>query len=251
LLKYDFEKQFPLDGVCLSEPQMLELLEKIGRYKAEYSQIHMNSGYTSNGDGAILYGMIREFKPRKIIEVGSGYSTRTAWEASQRNQSEGGVPCRITAIEPYPRQALRNLLTSAETVALIQSKVEDVDAGLFQQLGRGDVLFIDSSHVIKTGNDVHCLYLTVLPRVPVGTLIHIHDIRFPFDYPREWLLSAKKFWTEQYLLQMFLAFNESFEILFAGNYMFRRHPQEMAEALVGLDARGPGWPGSFWIRRVK
>lgn len=163
---------------------------------------------------------------------------------------EDGKSGSITAIEPFPKPVLKKLLSKSNgNVTLIQNKVEDVNIQLFEKLQSGDILFIDSSHVVKIGNDVHYLYLSVLPKVPVGTIIHIHDIRFPYDYPKEWVLKAKKFWTEQYLLQMFLVFNDSFEILFASNYMYDKYPVLMEESLVGLSDKGDGWPGSFWFRR--
>ena len=235
----------------MDESQMLALLKRIANYKTEYVRIHVNSAYASNGDGAILYGMVRELKPQRILEVGSGYSTTIAWAALEQNRREDNKPAEIIAIEPYPSQVLRELANTADNVALVQSKVESVESQLFEKLRSGDILFIDSSHVVSIGNDVHYLYLSILPKVPVGTIIHIHDIRFPYDYPKDWLLKAKWFWTEQYLLQMFLAFNDSFEILFAANYMYDKYPELMVDSLVALSLDDDGWPGCFWIRRKK
>ena len=251
LRRHDFDKKFPLDGIKINESEMLELLKKMAGYKTEYASIHTDSGYASNGDGAVLYGMVRQLKPKKILEVGSGFSTRIAWQALEKNRTSDSQPGEIIAIEPYPKDVLRELADKADNVSLMQRKVETLGEQVFTELENTDILFIDSSHVVKMGNDVHYLYLSVLPKVPVGTIIHIHDIRFPFDYPKDWLLKGKKFWTEQYLLQMFLTFNDNFQILFAGNYMYDRHPDLMAEALVGLDPQDDGWPGCFWIKRIK
>ena len=130
-------------------------------------------------------------------------------------------------------------------------KTEKLGDKLLEHISSGDILFIDSSHVAKCGNDVHFIYLKLLSRVPVGTIVHIHDICFPYEYPKEWLIKGKKFWNEQYLLQMFLTYNNSFRVLFAGNYMYRKYPKLMEESLVGLSNRDDGWPGCFWLERVK
>jgi predicted O-methyltransferase YrrM len=251
VLKYDFDKKFSLDGIRIDDSKMLKLLREISQYKKEYAEIHNESAYASNGDGAVLYGMVRIIRPRKIVEVGSGFSTKIALTALKKNDIEDGTKSRIIAIEPYPKPVLKELVAGNENVTLLQSKVQEVGLEPFKELQSGDILFIDSSHLIAIGNDVHHLYLSVLPKVAAGTVIHIHDIRFPFDYPKDWVLKAKKFWTEQYLLQMFLAFNDSFEILFAGNYMYDKYPKLMSDSLVGLNIGTEGWPGCFWMRRVK
>ncbi|TCK18102.1 methyltransferase family protein [Thiogranum longum] len=246
LEEFDFDKKFPMDGVNIDLELSREIVERIGSYRDEYEPIHVNCGYASNGDGSILYGMIRDLKPRKVIEVGSGYSTTIIEHAMKKNNCG-----KIVSIEPYPKPVLRDIVSTSANVELIESKVENVDQKIFQDLGEGDVLFIDSSHVVDIGNDVHYLYLHLLPKIPVGTIIHIHDIRYPYEYPREWVLGAKKFWAEQYLLHMFLAFNDSFEVLFASNYYFQNHKEDLVSACVGLDINSDGWPGSFWLRRCK
>jgi hypothetical protein len=114
-------------------------------------------------------------------------------------------------------------------------------------LGADDILFIDSSHVLRIGSDVQYLFLEVLPRLAPGVLVHIHDIFMPAEYPREWVLTHGYFWTEQYLLQAFLTFNTSWEVIWAGSFMQLNHRESLACAFpqAVLDAM----PGSFWIRR--
>lgn len=250
LLLHDFDKQFPLDGINLNDSAMLSVLEEIKKYREEYSDIYTESGYESNGDGAILYGMVRKLKPKKIIEIGSGYSTRVSSAALCKNEIEGDGG-GIVAIEPYPKDILINLVKKNKKITLIQKKVEELGLEQFKELNPGDILFIDSSHNVKCGNDVHFIYLYLLPQIPVGTIIHAHDIRFPYEYPKNWLLDSKYFWNEQYLLQMFLAYNDSFEVLFAGNYMNEKYPEVMQESLVGLSNSKDGWPGCFWFERIK
>jgi len=247
---HDFDMLFPLDGIQLDVEVMRAKIEAFGKYREEYVNIHRESGYSSNGDGAILYSMLRDLKPRKIIEVGSGYSTVIMYNALKKNSDEDEVKGEVISIEPYPRPVLRELVASTE-VRLIERKVEDVEESLFSQLNSGDVLFIDTSHVVDIANDVHFLYLRVMPQIPVGVVIHIHDIRFPYEYPKSWVLDGRKHWTEQYLLHMFLAYNESFEVIFASNYLCQTSRSLMAENLYGLSQSGEGWPGSFWIRRIK
>lgn len=251
LKAYDFDTEFPLDGVDMKTESMKALISELSAYNEEYKSIHTESGYTSNGDGAILYSMVRKFRPKRIIEVGSGNSTVVMSAAIEKNYSEDSVDRSIVSVEPYPKPVLLDLVSKSRNVSLIQKQVEHLDVSLFQKLGAGDLLFIDSSHVVDIANDVHFLYLHVLPQIPEGVLVHIHDIRFPYEYPREWVLTAKKYWAEQYLLHMFLAFNDSFEIVLASNYMCQKYRGIMSDAFYGLEKHDDGWPGSFWIRRIK
>jgi predicted O-methyltransferase YrrM len=248
---HEVDNEFPMNGVSLDDCTMLSLLRELARFNIEYAPTFSPTGFESNGDGAILYGMVRKWKPKRIIEVGSGSSTEVSAYAMQQNEARGSAMGEILAIEPYPKAKLQRLVKENPCVKLLVQPAEEVDLGTFQQLEMNDILFIDSSHIIKCGNDVHYLYLRILPQIPVGTLVHIHDIRFPQDYPKDWLLTKKYFWNEQYLLQMFLSFNDSFEVVFASNYMRLRYPKEMQESLVGLDSYSEGWPGSFWMRRIK
>ena len=250
---YNFDRHFVNDGIRLDEKAMLDTLARIGEYRSEYEAIHERTGYSSNGDGSVLYGMIRQTPARHIVEVGAGHSTQIIQAAIKRNSKESGIdPARITSIEPYPKNSLLSLVSgSPSTITLVREPVQNVPISLFQSLRKNDVLFIDSSHVLAIGNDVHYLYLRVLPLLAPGVIVHIHDIRYPQDYPRNWVIDQKKFWTEQYLLQAFLAFNTAFEVTFASNYMYRAFPELMKQALVDLPSIPAGWPGSFWIRRTE
>ena len=151
-------------------------------------------------------------------------------------------------IDPYPNEVLKRGFPGLSR--LIPEKVQDVPISEFMTLGDNDILFIDSSHVLKTGSDVHYEYLEVLPRLNRGVIVHVHDIFLPAEYPREWVLGEHRFWNEQYLLQAFLAFNESFEVLWAGSYMHLRYPEELETAFSSY-RREETWPKSFWMRRVR
>lgn len=250
LEEHDFDARFPLDGIKFNLEDMKKKIISFGKYKQEYQKIHKEKGYTSNGDGAILYSMIREIKPQKIIEVGSGHSTLVMNEAIKLNQNESRVSCNLTSVEPYPIPELLEL-EKKNDVTLIKNKVEYLDKDLFMGLSKDDILFIDSSHVVDIGNDVHFLYLKILPQIPVGVYVHIHDICFPYEYPKRWVINERKNWCEQYLLHMFLAFNDSFEIVFASNYMCQLDRKLMSANLYALNEHGSGWPGAFWIKRIR
>jgi len=119
----------------------------------------------------------------------------------------------------------------------------------FGKLKENDILFIDSSHVLKIGSDVQYEYLDILPRLSKGVIVHVHDIFLPAEYPKEWVLKDYIFWTEQYLLQAFLAFNDSFEVLWAGHYMHLKYPNKLEDAFSYK--RDERLPGSFWMRKIK
>ena len=248
LRKYKFDQKFDTEGIEFNDSRMLDLLEEMGNYRSEYSKYHQVNVYCSNGDGSILYSMLRILKPSRIIEVGSGYSTKVINHARNHNLQESDIDMEITCIEPYPKNVLLDLKATTD-IELIKSKVEDLDEHYFEKLNDGDVLFIDTSHVVDIGNDVHFLYLKIIPKVRPGVYIHIHDIRFPYEYPKEWVLTERKHWCEQYLLHMFLSYNTNFEVIFASNYIFNLNKELMISKLYGLSESSYGWPGSFWIRR--
>lgn len=255
LESYNFDKEFPITGLSIDDDSMLTLLNKIKLHNNEYKSLYKPTGYESNGDGSILFGMVRMFKPNLIIEIGSGNSTKVSSYAmdmnnKERDSSSSKDKGEIVAIEPYPTSMLKELQEKKDTqIRLIEEPLEAIDDSIFDKLKENDILFIDSTHIIKCGNDVHRLYLQILPKLPPGVIVHIHDIRFPQDYPQEWILNKKYFWNEQYLLHMFLCFNDSFLILFASNYMKMRYYNEFSQSVTGLDE--DGWPGSFWIKKKK
>jgi hypothetical protein len=246
-------RESSLLGIDMQERKQLGLLiDVFPQYRAEYEALALERSGASNGfhlhnpmfsgtDALVAYCLVRHLQPKRIIEVGSGYSSLLMAEAGTKN---GGTS--LTCIEPYPREFLRTGFPGLEK--LIESPVQDVSTTLFETLSANDILFIDSSHVVRIGGDVNYLFFEVLPRLRPGVYVHIHDIFLPLDYRREWVVDELRFWTEQYLLQAFLMFNSEFEVVFANSYMARRHMDEFRKTFP----TSPWWGGgSFWIRRVE
>jgi predicted O-methyltransferase YrrM len=235
-----FNRRSEMTGVEWNISRQLNILRGVFKVRALEVPFPQNAGL-SEVDAAILHAMIRHFQPAKVIEVGSGQSTRFAARAALMNQ-DAGVPCELVAIEPYPDAGL--VAGIAGLTRLRQQKVQEVE---FAEFAGCDLLFIDSSHVVKMGGDVTFLILEVLPRLKAGCIVHFHDILLPGEYWKEWVVRNRLFWTEQYLLHAFLAYNSEFEILWGSRFMQLEHPQEIASAFPFY--RREHRITSFWIQR--
>lgn len=244
-------------GLDICAQQQKELLSIFtARFKNEYDRFprghesrdfRFSLGNTAFEavDAEILFCMIRHFKPETIFEIGSGWSTLLAADALSRNLRDGS-PGKLVAIEPYPPEFLSASIPAE--VELLRRPLQKVALTQFEALGENDILFIDSSHVCTIGSDVQCEVLEILPQLNPGVLIHIHDIFLPAEYPKEWVLDHHRFWNEQYIVQAFLCFNDTFEILWAGQWMHLTHPDLLAEAFKSY---GSGVsPASLWLRRT-
>lgn len=192
-------------------------------------------------DAMSTYAFIRLRKPSLVIEIGSGFSTLAASKALSKN-AENGVKGRIVCIEPFPKPWLREIPHVQEVLA---RPAQEFDAGWFNRTLRdGDLLFIDSTHVVKTGSDCAHLYLRVLPFLEHRLLLHAHDIFLPFGYPREWVEDRSIHWNEQYILYALLLGNPSFRVLFGSNLLRHHRPDELERFMHGRSqARG----GSLWF----
>ncbi|MDH4128397.1 MAG: class I SAM-dependent methyltransferase [Spirochaetota bacterium] len=250
-----------LKGINFQNEQQLYLLKDLGKKFATECHFppHPTQNsidfYTENnsfsyGCGAILHCMIRNFNPKKIIEIGSGMSSRVISRAIKMNRQEDN-PVEYIIIDPYPSEITKNSLKGISK--LIESRVELQDLSLFEQLKQNDILFIDSSHSVKIGSDVNFLFLEVIPSLSPGVIIHIHDIALPYEYGKAYATdeSIRQFWTEQYLLQSFLCYNNQFEILLALHYLQSECFEDFKKAFA--PAYNPHFhkltSGSFWIRR--
>jgi len=198
-------------------------------------KFHFNNGFFERIDAEVAYSFVRHRKPRRIIEIGSGNSTLIMAAALRVNQSEGSE-CELVSIEPHPAPFLKDGLKGL--TQLIEKPVQEVPLALFKTLGPGDILFIDSSHVVSMDSDVLYEILRILPEMAPGVLIHFHDIFTPLDYPQKFVMTNLCFWGEQYMLESFLAFNGNFRIMWASSAMQQHHPEILRGAF-------PAWQGSF------
>lgn len=203
---------------------------------------YVNNPAFSTADADLYYLLIRNKKPSRIVEIGSGFSTKLALKAIRKNREEG-VDTKLTCIEPYEM----TWLDQQEGLELIRQKLEEVPHTLFRSLREGDILFIDSSHIIRPGNDVLVEYLEILPLLQKGVLVHIHDIFSPRNYPQKWITEEYRFWNEQYLLEAFLYFNNSFQVMFSVNHLSQEFFEVASRTLIHMKLGVE--PGSFWIEK--
>ena len=200
-------------------------------------------------DGNMYYGLIRKLAPKTVVEIGCGNSTKLASAAIRRNNEEGRQPTSLICIEPFEWEALSGL---KEISRVIPSYVQAVDMALFESLGAGDILFIDSTHTVRPGGDVWWEICEILPRLKPGVLVHVHDISLPNPYPEKYLKNHWH-WMEQYLLQAFLAFNDRFSIVWPGNLLMIRQEARMRRLFdpeySAMVADFPcAEPASFWLQ---
>jgi cephalosporin hydroxylase len=240
-----------LVGIDMNDDEQLHLLREVfpqfrGEYEAlptaptdDHTAFHLENGLFGGTDALVLYCMLRHLRPRRVIEVGSGPSTRLSAQAARSNGST-----ELVCIEPYPDEVLQEGFEGL--TSLITARVEEVSLDLFTALEADDVLFIDSSHVVRIGGDVAFLFLEVLPRLRPGVVVQVHDVFLPHQYPHEWVVDGLRFWNEQYLLQAFLASNSAFRVVLANSYLEARYP----DVLRSTFPTSPWWGGgSFWFQR--
>jgi hypothetical protein len=251
-LKKSLREDRVLKGIDLNEKGQLKLLsefnynieiKKFPFYKKNEIEFYFNNTTYKSGDAEYLYNIIRHFKPKRVIEIGSGFSTLMAQNAIKQNTLEDSkYHCNHICIEPYEMPWLKEL-----NVNLIREKVENIDTSFFKQLEKDDILFIDSSHIIRPQGDVLFEYLEILPTINSGVIVHIHDIFTPKDYLDDWIYKDFRLWNEQYLLEAFLMFNSEFKIIGALNYLAHNHPKEFKDKCPIFANEKGREPGSFWI----
>lgn len=226
-----------LPGIDLRTAEQLALLEQLAAYNAPcplldsaaaHQRFHLNQSYFLHGDVMALHGLIRHRRPRRIIEVGSGFSSAVMLDTANLL---GDQSLQLTFIDPYPDR-LQSLLRpdDAARVTLHVSTVQDLPLQLFDALEANDILFIDSSHVSKCASDVNHLFFKVLPRLRPGVIIHVHDIHWPFEYRREWVEQGRA-WNEAYLLRAMLMHSNGFKLLLWNDYLARRHRPTVARLM--------------------
>jgi predicted O-methyltransferase YrrM len=243
----------PFPAIDLNEAGQVARLERMAAWYAEQpfsekpepgARYYLDNPSYGHYDAIMLYGMLREAQPRRIIEVGSGFSSAAMLDLNERVL---GGNVQFTFIDPDMKR-LRPLLRDGDAVrvTLIEKRVQEVPIETFATLGENDVLFIDSSHVSKIGSDVNRLYLDVLPALAPGVLIHIHDVAGNLEYPREWLDEGRA-WNEQYLLRAFLMNNSAYRIELFTGWLFNTRHAWFREKMP-LCARGGG--GQMWLKKL-
>ena len=238
-----FEKIYDATGMDWNVSEQLHYLHSIfAKYSGEYTP-STNIGLTLV-DSFILYAMIREIKPKVMIEVGSGETTKISLQAIEMNEKEG-MECKFYAVEPYPHDFLRQI--SRRNFKLIDKKVEEVDIDF---LITADLFFIDSSHVLKIGSDVNYEILEIVPKLKKDAVIHWHDIMMPTNYWEDWTYQGTKFWNESYMLHAFMLFNDTFKIIWGSRYMQLNHSEAMKKQFPYFLPQEHRCT-SFWVQRVK
>lgn len=233
-------------GVDMAEDGQLALAAELAPKLAEPPPgpryVAANNMY-GPADAAVYRAMLAHLRPARLIEVSSGYSTALALDEAEVNREVAAL--EITCIEPFADRLLGILSESdCRRLTLLRKPVQDVDPATYDRLRAGDVLFVDSTHVVKAGSDVVWIFLHVLPRLAPGVVVHVHDVFWPFEYPAHWL-EQRRDWTEAYLVHAFLAGNASWEILFFSSWFWRCHPELVPPRLARAE------PGSIWLRKVR
>jgi len=250
-----------MSGISFNEANQVKLLLELGRdFGHECRWPHTatddptlfftdNSGF-SYGCAAATHSLLRRIKPQRVIEIGSGSSSRVIAGALRANARSGGPTVQYTVIDPFPAPELDKVPGVAR---LLKQEVERTDVALFSELRANDVLFVDSGHTVRIGGDVNFLILDVLPVLAPGVVVHFHDIPLPYEYAEVYYTNPRfrMFWTESYLLQAFLCYNATYEILLAMNYLMLDRLEAFRTAFSFYDPAIHRYPShSFWIRRV-
>lgn len=218
-----------IKGVNLNVEEQIKLVKQFEQFYSEIpftenksndNRYYFKNEYYSYTDAIFLHSMIRHFKPKQIIEIGSGFSSAVMLDTNEHFFKKS---INLTFIEPYTDR-LKSLLKENDyaTTTIIEEDVQDVRIETFEKLNSGDILFIDSTHVVKTGNDLNYIFFEILPNLKSGVLIHFHDIFYPFEYLKDWVFMGRN-WNEDYFLRAFLMYNIEFEIKLFSHYLHKHH----------------------------
>lgn len=252
-LSHPLDKDRNLPGIDFNVPAQLYLLDQLkysnelvslnlGQSSADKNSFQINNGSFESGDADFLYQIIRYIKPHKIVEIGSGNSTKIARLALIKNDSEMNYSCEHICIEPYEQPWLENL----EGITVVRDLVQNSKFDWANDLNAGDLLFVDSSHVIRPQGDVLKEYLEIFPQLKPGVYVHIHDIFTPKDYLRSWIAEDVKFWNEQYLLEALLTNTNRYEVIAALNLLKHHYYDKFTQVCPSITKERE--PGSFYFR---
>jgi hypothetical protein len=241
-----------LGGIDLNEEGQIKMLAELGKYyelvpfsetPQANTRYYYNNPNFSYGCAITLFCMINLFKPKRIIEIGSGFSSCVALDSNEVLQND---EMEFVFVEPYP-ELLLSLLKPDDLskITLIKNKVQEIGLATFTSLGKDDMLIVDSSHVVKTGGDVNHIIFEILPMLSPGVHIHFHDIGYPFEYPKGWVYKGRA-WNEAYFLRSFLQYNQSFSIEFYNAFMHAFH-FDLVVKTFPICQNGLG--SSLWIKK--
>jgi len=248
-----WQRKDTLPGIELHSDEQLKLLNSFDKFYNElpftdyktdsHRYYYKNPAYTYS-DAILLYCMIRHLEPVRIIEIGSGFSSCVMLDTNDLHFSK---KINIQFIEPFP-DVLMSLINEndKENIILHKNRLQDIPLNFFLKLQENDILFIDSTHVSKIASDVNYIFHEILPILSNGVYIHFHDVFFPFEYPKEWVLEGKA-WNEQYILRAFLQFNNRFKITLFNTYLEDFYESEI-EKKYPLLFKNKG--GSLWLKKV-
>ena len=242
-----WSRRSPMRGVALDVPAAFARTEAmLSRFAGELAPgdpVALPNDSYFWGDAHVLHAMVRELRPSRVHELGSGQSTLVLAGACRRNAAEGHAT-HYEVVDPFPTVAPPS---TPGVTTFRRDPAERLPLEWFAQLGPGDVLFVDTTHTVKLGSDVNRIVLDVLPALRPGVVVHFHDVFLPWEYPREWAEDYGLYWNEQYLLHAFLSGNAEWEVLCPLHALAREDPARLRAALPGAP-EGIG-PGAFWIRR--
>jgi hypothetical protein len=264
-----FSIDLPIKDIDLRKQQQFELLQQLLPYykkaffpeeKSTDYRYYFNNIFYSYSDGIFLFCLLNYWQPKRIIEIGSGFSSALMLDTNQHCFNNS---MQLTFIEPFPEERLNNLIRPGDAAYAIKDFIQQVDLSLFTKLEAGDVLFVDSSHVSKFNSDLNHIIFQILPTLKAGVYIHFHDIFYPFEYPKEWILSGRA-WSEAYMLRAFLMNNADYEIVLFPSMLEHFHEEWLQQNMPLTLKLHEKWPSeenfscylpnkgqSFWIKKVR
>lgn len=248
--KQDIPNNIP--GIDLNVDSQIQLMDKLCDYYSEIPfkaepkeslRYYYKNDYYSYTDAILLYTILRHFKPKRIIEVGSGFSSAVMLDTNEHFLEEN---IHLEFIEPNPKR-LYSIFNEKdkENIKVYENLVQFMPISKFKELQAGDLLFIDSSHVAKTGSDLNYILFDILPNLNPGVLIHFHDIFYPFEYPRAWVFSGRN-WNENYILRAFLMNTSAYKIMLFADYLHTKHTDIFSK--MPLAYRNTG--GCLWLEKI-
>jgi hypothetical protein len=240
----------PMRGIDFDlEAQMRFIERDLAPFIAEFearmsagSRWRPRNGLYDAGDGELTYAMLRFLRPDRVVELGSGWSTLVLADAVAANRADG-ASTRLTSYDPFPSPVVPGDLEGLDR--LEPMRAQDVPDTVFESLTTNDVLFVDTTHAVKVGSDVNRIVLDVLPGLSSGVHVHFHDVFLPYEYHRDWAENGP-WWSEQYLVQAFLALNPEYSVVLATHALLRQRRAELCAVVSSIDDQQPS---SFWMAR--